>query len=112
MITDLEFENALRIITSYQLQFDENFKKQTNSKSRKININDHIGDTTFRALRSYFLKEFEVDLKREDLLAIDVSLLKLIDYDILLRYRNFGRIRLFNFKKLMVSHSIISKDEL
>ncbi|TRX15961.1 hypothetical protein [Flavobacterium franklandianum] len=112
MITDLEFEKALTIIMSYQLQFDESLKKQINAKSKKININDNIGDSTFRVLQSYFLKEFNTELDRKDLLALDVTLLKLIDYDILKGYRGFGTSRLFNFKKLMVSHSIINKEEL
>ena len=112
MITDLEFEKALTIITSYQLQFDENFKRQTKGKTKKINIKDNVGVSTFRALQTYYLKEFNIELEREDLLALDVDLLKMINYDALQGYRGFGRLRLFNFKKLMVSHSIISKEEL
>jgi len=112
LISDLEFENALQLIASYQLQLDENFKKKSIRSNRKIDIQHHLQEATFKALQNYYLHEYKIILKKEDLRAMDVDLLGSINYKKLQGYRGFGKVRLFNFKKLMISYSVLVKEEL
>jgi len=74
---------------------------------RKINIQNDISDTTFNVLQNYYLIEYKIVLEREDLCAMDIKLLAAINYNRLKWYRGFGKVRLFNFKKLMIFHSVL-----
>jgi hypothetical protein len=108
MITSLEFDAALKIISDYKTQSDNKFVEGSNF--RKINIQKNIRNSTFNALKNYYFDNYNLLLEREDLLNMDVQLLKKIDYKKMSGYRGFGLISLFYFKKLMESHSVIAPE--
>ena len=108
MITSLEFDAALKTISDYKLQLDNNILEKTNVIPRKINIQKSIRNSTFIALKNYYLDNYDLELEKEDLSNMDVHLLKGIDYKKMSGYRGFGLISLFYFKKLMESHSVIA----
>ncbi len=107
MISEFEFKKALKIVASYKMQVEQDLHKSTIAYRRTINIQNDIPEYTFRALHYYCLEEFEIDLKKDDLKSMDIRLLGLINYDKLKKTRGFGKIKLYNFKKLLVSHSIL-----
>ncbi|MFV5693028.1 hypothetical protein ACM55K_13460 [Flavobacterium sp. LT1R49] len=107
MISESEFENALEIIASYQLQLKQNLNESAIVSCRKINIQDDLRDSTFRVLQQYYLDEHEILLRREDLDRMDVNLLSRINYEKLQGYRGFGKAKLYYFKKLMISHYVL-----
>ncbi len=43
---------------------------------------------------------------------MDVSLLAAINFKRLEAYRGFGKVRMQNFKKLMMSHSVLDQDQI
>lgn len=51
-------------------------------------------------------------LQWEDLKVMDRHLLETIDYDKMKLIKGYGRKSLFDLKKLMISHSILDKEEL
>ena len=110
MITSLEFDAALKIISDYKLQLDNNIIEKINISPVKINIRKNIRNSTFNALRYYYLDNYNLSLEKEDLSNMDVHLLKGIDYKKMSGYRGFGLISLFYFKKLMESHSVIAPE--
>ena len=79
---------------------------------RKINIKKDLKDSTFNILQNYYRREHQIELKKEDLCAMDVGLLAAINYNRLQGYRGFGKIRMYTFKKLMVQHSVLDPSEL
>ena len=112
LITEFEFKNALGIITSYKLQLKQNLNNNAIRSSRKINIQKDIIASTFKTLQNYYWNEYNIELKEEDLSAMDVGLLAAINYKRIDAYRGFGKVRMHNFKKLMISHSVIDQEEL
>ena len=109
MISEFEFKKALKIVASYKLQVEQDLHKSTIANPRTINIQNEIPEYTFRALHYYYLEEFEIDLKKDDLKSMDVRLLTLINYDKLKKIRGFGIKKHYNFKNLMISHSILDE---
>ncbi len=112
MIDKFDFENALKIIASYQLQFEYKLNKNSIGSARKIDIQDDISDTTFKPLQNYYWNEFKINLTKEDLSEMDTILLGKINYQKLQGYRGFGKVRLDNFKKLMISYLVLDKEEI
>lgn len=113
MITSLEFEAALKIISDYKIQLENNLNHKTASSEKTVNIlNDIEDETTLRVLKNYYRSEFKIELKREDLSEMDFTLLASINYYKLEGFRGFGKVRLNNFKKLMVLHSVLDKEVL
>ena len=111
MITSLEFDAALKIISDYKNQSDNNkIVENSNLTARKINIQKNVRNSTFNALKNYYFDNFNIPLVREDLLNMDVQLLKKIDYKKMSGYRGFGLISLFYFKKLMESQLVIAPE--
>lgn len=110
MITSLEFDAALKIISDYKIQLDNKIVEKTNVIPQNINIQKSIRNSTFNALRYYYFENYNITLLREDLINMDVLLLKGIDYKKMSSYRGFGLISLFYFKKLMESHSVIAPE--
>ena len=110
MITSLEFDAALKIISDYKIQLDNKIIENEHLISRKINIQKSIRNSTFIALRNYYSDNYSLTLEREDLSNMDVLLLKGIDYKKMSGYRGFGLISLFYFKRLMESHSVIAPE--
>ncbi len=108
LIDDSEFEKALELIASYKLQLGKILEEKTNG-NRKINIQNDIWDGTFNVLRNYYLQEYQIVLEKKDLSAMDVDLLASINYKKLQGYRNFGKVRLDHFKKLMVLHQVLAE---
>ena len=110
MITSLEFDAALKTISDYKIQLDNKIIESTIGSSRKINIQKSIRNSTFKALKYYYIDNYNMTLEREDLTNMDVLLLKGIDYKKMSSYRGFGLISLFYFKKIMESHLVIDSE--
>jgi len=109
MISEFEFKKALKIVASYKMQVEQDLHKSTIAHRRTINIQNDIPEYTFRALHYYYLEEFEIDLKKDDLKSMDVRFLALINYDKLKKIKGFGFKKQYNFKNLMISHSILDE---
>lgn len=110
MITSEEFDMAIQLIAEYKLQLD----KQLNEvlvRNQKINIQGEIKGNTFRVLQKYYLQYYDTKLQWEDLKAMDKHLLETIDYDKIKLLKGYKNMSLFNLKKLMISHSILDKEE-
>jgi hypothetical protein len=107
MMDKKEFDDALQIIAAYHLQLE---KSQTTNlreiKGRKINIQKELKPSVFKVLQHYYLEEYKIELKMQDLCAMDVRLLSKIKYEKLESYKGIGKIALFHFKKLLISHSV------
>jgi hypothetical protein len=112
MITSVEFDAALQLIADYKIQLDKELKASVLAQNRKIDIQEGINEKTFIALQNYYQLDYSISLKWEDLKAMDICLLESIDYDKMALTKGFGLMSLFNFKEIMVSHSIINKEEL
>jgi glyoxylate carboligase len=112
MITSVEFDAALKLIADYKIQMDKELKASVLHVNQKIDIQDGINEKIFIALQNYYQLDYAMQLKWEDLKAMDICLLESIDYDKMALTKGFGMKSLFVFKKLMVSHSIINQEEL
>ena len=92
MISEFEFKKALKIVASYKMQVEQDLHKSTIANRRTINIQNDIPEYTFRALHYYYyLEEFEIALKKDDLKSMDIRLLGLINYDKLKKPEVLGR---------------------
>jgi hypothetical protein len=112
MITSLEFDEALQVIADYKLQLQGQLATGMIIRSEKINIQQDIKDKTFKALQNYYELYYNINLGWEDLKIMDRDLLAAIDYDKMGGIRGFGSLSIFNFKKLMIFHSILDKKDL
>ena len=110
MITSLEFEAALKTISDYKIQLDNKISENANLITRKINIQGSIRNSAFKALKNYYFDNYNLTLEREDLINMDVHLLKGIDFRKMSGYRGFGLISLFYFKRLMEKNSVIAPE--
>lgn len=111
MITSEEFDSAVQLIADYKLQLDEQVKELL-TRNQKINIQGDIKENTFRMLQNYYQMHYATRLQWEDLKAMDRHLLETIDFDKIKLLKGCGRMSLFKLKKLMISHSILDKEEL
>jgi hypothetical protein len=112
MISSIEFDNALQLIADYKLQLQGQLATRMIIRSEKINIQQDIKDKTFKALQNYYDLYYNINLGWKDLKIMDRNLLASIDYDKMGGIRGFGRLSLFNFKKIMILHSILDKKDL
>ncbi|GIZ10063.1 hypothetical protein [Flavobacterium sp. UMI-01] len=111
MITSKEFELAIKIIAEYKLQMDNQLKEILHT-TEKINIQEDMRGGMFRVLQKYYKAHYDIKLCWEDLKTMERSLLEKIDFDKMKLIKGCGRISLFNFKKLMVSHSVLKEEDL
>ena len=112
MISKLEFKKALKIVAAYKMQVEQDLHKSTIAYRRTINIQNDISEYTFRVLQLYYIEEYEIDLEKDNLKSMDVRLLACINYDKLKKIRGYALMNINNFKKLMISHSILAgKDQ-
>lgn len=112
MITSKEYDIAIQLIIDYNLQLDKQSKTDVIDKDQKINIQQDIKENTFRVLQKYYQLHYVKRLQWEDLKAMDRHLLENIDYEKIKLLKGYGQMSLYNLKKLMISHSILDKDEL
>ncbi len=112
MITSLEFDNAVKLISAYKLQLENEIIESGIVRKRLIDIKENITNVTFSALKKYYLVEYNIKLDWDDLKDMDVNLLAAIDFNKLSNASGFGLLSLFNFKKLLVIHSVLKKEEL
>jgi nanoRNase/pAp phosphatase (c-di-AMP/oligoRNAs hydrolase) len=113
MITSEEFELALQIIASYKVQLEKQLKEVlVGSSSEKINIQGDIKESAFRVLQKYYRVYYVTKLQWEDLKAMDRHLLENIDFDKMKLLKGYERMSLYKLKQLMISHSILDKDDL
>lgn len=111
MITSKEFELAIKIIAAYKLQMD-NTLKEILQNNEIINLQDNIRESQFRILQKYYRIHYNRKLSWEDLKAMERSSLENIDFDKMKLIKGCGPIFLFNFKKLLLSHSILKEEDL
>lgn len=111
MITSEEFDLALKLIADYKLQLDKQLKDAF-VDTEKINIQGEIKESAFRVLQKYYQLYYLMKLQWEDLEAMDRHLLVTIDYDKMKLLKGYERMSLNKLKKLMISHSILDKDNL
>lgn len=112
MITGSEFEKALTTIATYRAQLEYNLNQYIKDNNREIDIQNDLKASTFVVLQKYYLNEYDIVLEYHHLTAMKVGLLELINYKKLEKYRGFGKRRLYDFRKLMISHSVIDWSEL
>lgn len=109
MITSLEFNQALQLISDYKLQLENQLEIGMIIRAEKISIQQDIKNKTFTALQHYYDWYYKINLKRDDLTSMDRNLLARIDYDKMGGIRGFGRLSILNFKKIKIFHSILDK---
>ena len=90
MISSQQFDEALKIISEYKSQLD-NGLITIKPKPVFVNIQNKISNHTFFTLQHYFNDYLGKLLERNDLSAIDLAMLKNIDFNNLRRYRGFGK---------------------
>ncbi|WP_426092440.1 hypothetical protein [Flavobacterium sp. DSR3-2] len=110
-INSLQFDEALKLIAAYKLQLMHELKENVLADNININIQNDVNEKTFNALKIYYQLYYKIELNWDDLAAMDISLLKSIDYKKLALVKGFGFISLFNFKELMISSSILKEEE-
>jgi hypothetical protein len=110
MITTVDFEAALKLISDYKKQFINGTVINEDSRNRTINLKKQISSGTFKAVQNYYKKEYGILLNPDNLEAMDEKLLSVIDFDKLLNTRGFGRVGLQNFKELLVFNQVIAED--
>ena len=91
MNSELKIIKALKIIAELKLKLEKDLNKSANLNRKTINIQNDIPEYTFRALHHYYLEEFEIALKKDDLKSMDIRLLGLINYDKLKKPEVLGR---------------------
>lgn len=111
-ITSEEFDMALQIIAAYKLQLDKQLEEATKRSSQKINIQGEIKESAFRVLQRYYRVYYVMKLQWEDLKAMDRDLLEAIDFNKMKLLKGYERMSLYKLKQLMISHSILDKDNL
>jgi hypothetical protein len=109
MITSMEFDAALQLITAYKLQLDKQGEGASLNKHPEIDLRQDLNDRVFRALQNYYELYYNINLEWVDLKRMDRDLLAAIDYDKMSVISGFGRSSLFNFKKLMVSYAVLDE---
>jgi Zn-dependent oligopeptidase len=112
MITSVDFEAALKLIQDYKNQLISGIDINEDSQNRTINLKKQISSGTFKAVRNYYKKEYGILLDLDNLEAMDEKLLSAIDFDKLLNTRGFGRVGVYNFKRLLVFNRVIVEDIL
>ena len=90
MITSKDFDEALRIISEYKYQLD-NELISIKPKPVFVNIQYKISERTFLNLQHYFNDHLGKLLERKDLKSLDLETLKNIDFMKIRNYRGFGK---------------------
>lgn len=107
-----DFFSAIEVISNYKLQLEDEVIDNQNENSRKIDISNDINPAAFKALSNYYKTEFDKNINKHDLVAMDVTYLEKINYELLLNYRGFGKVTELKFKQLMDSHDVINKKNI
>lgn len=107
MITSLQFDAALKTITDYKVQLEMELHVESSVKQYKIDIQKSIKISLFNILRNYYFDEHKIDLRWDDLRAMDIKLLQQINFNKLKRYRGFGKMTSFKFHEILVDYLII-----
>lgn len=101
MISQEQFETAIKIICDYEVHLENEINNK--SKDRFVNIQKKITSNTFRVLKSYFSSTYGIDLEWSDLKVMNLELLKSLDYKMLRMYRGFGVLSENRLKSLIES---------
>ena len=112
MITTLEFNTALKLISDYKLQIDEQLLESELINKREVNIQNNIKKQMFFALQHYYKDYYGLDLNWNDLIEMDVDLLKKINFKRLGRYRGIGLMSINNFMGVLVILKVISSNHI
>ena len=79
MITSLEFNTALKLISDYKLQIDEQLLESELINKRTVNIQKNIKKQMFFVLQLYYKDYYNLDLNWNDLIEMDADLLRKIN---------------------------------
>jgi hypothetical protein len=112
MITSLEFDAALQLIADYKLQLHKQLEVGLATNHQKIDVSQEVRGKAFKALQTYYALYYDIKLQLVDLEDMDRGLLATINYDKMLLIKGFGRAAAFNFKKLMIAHSVLDEKDL
>ena len=115
MITSLQFDEAIKIISKYKSQVEDRIV-EIKPKVIYVDIQNKIENRTFIALQYYYLDVLNIKLEWNDLKAMDLDTLKNIDFFKLRNYRSFGKIAQERLTNIIYSHannsdSIIHSDD-
>ncbi len=111
-ITLVQLNNAIKLISDYKIQLEELSESLPVSPPKKIDISQSINPQNFKVLLNYYKDIYNKKLERADLAAMDVELLKAIDYNKLRNYRGFGFVSECKFKQIMIEHSVLDESEM
>lgn len=107
MITSLQFDEAIKIITDYKSQV-ENGVVKIKEKAILVDIQDKITFNFFLILQHYYEDILGKKLEWNHLKSMELDELKYIDFNCLRNYRGFGLVSEKKFRNLIYTCSIIS----
>jgi len=107
MITSLQFDDAIKIISEYKSQVD-NGVVEIKEKVILVDIQDKISKNFFFVLQFYYIDILDKKLEWNHLRSMELNELKAIDFLYLRRYRGFGLISEKKLKNLIYILSINS----
>jgi hypothetical protein len=102
MITSLQYETALKIISDYIVQTERKLNFNNLTESLKIDIQKNINKSLFNVLKSYYLDEHKITLIWDDLKVMDVNLLQTINFTKLRQYSRFGAMGEHKLQKILI----------
>lgn len=105
MITSLQFDEAIKIISEYKSQVENRLIKE---KVILVDIQDKITLNFFCILQHYYEDILGKQLEWDHLKSMELDELKAIDFNCLRNYRGFGLISEKKLRNLIYSCSIIS----
>ena len=112
MITSLEFHAALKVISDYKLQIDEQLLESELINKRTVNIQKNIKKQMFFVLQLYYKDYYNLDLNWTDLIEMDTDLLKKINFKRLGGYRGVGLMSINNFMEVLVILKVINSNHI
>ena len=105
MITSLQFDEAIKIISEYKSQIENRVIKE---KVIFVDIQDKITLKLFYILQLYYTDILDKKLEWFHLKSIELDELKALDFKCLRRYRGFGLISEKKLRNIIYTCSINS----
>lgn len=103
MITSKEFDAALKIISDYKNQL-ENENSYEKRPQNFINIQKEVTITIFLVLQLYYFEIYKENIDWNSLRIMNLEKLNHLDYSILKSYRGFGKASERKLKNIIAFH--------
>jgi hypothetical protein len=100
MVTLQQLDEALKLILQFRAQLQKE-NQHYNSEEIYIYIQNKISPNTFWAIQNYYSDFYNIDLEWDDLKAMSIDKLKLLNYERLRLYRGFGVKSEMKLRKLL-----------